>query len=90
MNSQIVKHCLESFEYAGTLPAWLSRRVRASFLEAIKTCFGKSPSAGILGSLAYRIDAVYLLGYMLVISAAGAIVSFRYGSRYPKTASETR
>ncbi|CBF85288.1 predicted protein [Aspergillus nidulans FGSC A4] len=65
---KIVKHCLESFEYAGTLPAWLSRRVRASFLEAIKTCFG----------------------YMLVISAAGAIVSFRYGSRYPKTASETR
>ncbi|KAL4732993.1 major facilitator superfamily domain-containing protein [Aspergillus similis] len=64
---KLVKHCLESFDYSGTLPAWLSRRVRASFLEAIQTCFG----------------------CMLVISVIGAIVSFRYGSRYPKSASDT-
>ncbi|KAL5044723.1 hypothetical protein BDW71DRAFT_215561 [Aspergillus fruticulosus] len=61
---KLVKHCLERFDSIGTLPDWLRRRVLASFLKAIQTCFG----------------------YVLAISAIGAIVSFRYGSRYPRKA----
>ncbi|KAL4936830.1 hypothetical protein BDV06DRAFT_216365 [Aspergillus oleicola] len=59
-NILLAKNFLESFDYIGTLPDWPSRRVLASFLEAIQTCFG----------------------YILAISAIGAIVSFRHCSRF--------
>lgn len=36
--AQLVKKCLESFDYIDTLPDWLSLPVLQSFLDAIQTC----------------------------------------------------